>query len=62
MASLGAYQAGNLSVGQPKIGELVAQGKITHIAYLQRAIEQLGRVIGAFQAEPVASIEQRSCQ
>jgi hypothetical protein len=42
------YQSGALSIGIRKAGEPVTQGTLTHIIYLQRTIEQLGRVIAAY--------------
>jgi len=45
---LGQYQTGSLSIGARKTGEPVTQGSVTHVSYLQRTIEQLGRVIAAY--------------
>ena len=45
---LAQYQLGALSIGTRKAGEPVTQGTATHVSYLQRTIEQLGRVIVAY--------------
>lgn len=45
---LDPYRAGTLSIGERKIGEPMTQGTMTHIAYLQRTIDQLDRVIAAY--------------
>jgi hypothetical protein len=45
---LDQYQKGFLSIGEQKIGAPVTQGTITHVAYLQRNIGQLDRVIAAY--------------
>ncbi len=45
---LGQYQKGILSIGEQKIGEPITKGTITHVAYLTRTIEQLGRVIASY--------------
>ena len=45
---LGQYQKGTLSIGTRKTGEQFTQGSVTHVSYLQRTIEQLGRVIAAY--------------
>jgi hypothetical protein len=45
---LAQYQSGALSIGTRKTGEAVTQGTVTHVSYLQRTIEQLGRVIAAY--------------
>ena len=45
---LGQYQNGALSIGTRKTGEPVTQGSLTHVSYLHRTIEQLGRVIAAY--------------
>ena len=44
------YRDGILSIGERTVGEPMTQGTITHIAYLQRTIDQLGRVIAAYSA------------
>jgi hypothetical protein len=45
---LAQYQSGASSIGTRKTGEPVTQGTVTHVSYLQRTIEQLGRVIAAY--------------
>ena len=45
---LAQYRDGILSIGERKTGEPMTQGTITHVTYLQRNIEQLGRVIAAY--------------
>lgn len=45
---LAQYRDGILSIGERKTGEPMTQGTITHITYLHRTIEQLGRVIAAY--------------
>lgn len=42
------YRSGALSIGKPMIGEIATQGTLTHIAFLERAIQQLDRVIAAY--------------
>jgi hypothetical protein len=49
-AELAQYQAGALSIGKTNVGEPFTQGTLTHMTYLQRTIEQLGRVISAYSA------------
>jgi hypothetical protein len=48
MDELAQYRDGILSIGERKVGEPMTQGTITHITYLQRTIDQLGRVIAAY--------------
>ena len=45
---LDQFQKGFLSVGERKIGAPVTQGTLTHVAFLQRNIGQLDRVIAAY--------------
>jgi hypothetical protein len=45
---LAQYRDGTLSIGERKTGEPVTRGTITHIMYLQRTIDQLGKVIAAY--------------
>ena len=45
---LGQCKAGTLTIGKTMVGQAYTQGSLTHIAYLQRTIEQLGRVIAAY--------------
>src|SRR5579864_442517 len=45
---LGQYQKSILSTGTRKTGEPVPQATATRIGYLERTIEQLGRVIAAY--------------
>jgi hypothetical protein len=47
---LGQFESGAKSIGAPKPGEVRTTGSMTHILYLQRTIEQLGRVISAYSA------------
>jgi hypothetical protein len=42
------YRSGALSIGTRRVGEPVTQGTLTHVLYLQRTIEQLGRVVAAY--------------
>jgi len=49
-AELLKYESGALSIGVPRSGELRTTGTATHILYLQRTIDQLGRVIAAYSA------------
>jgi hypothetical protein len=44
------FASGTKSVGVPCPGEIRTTGSATHILYLQRTIEQLGRVISAYSA------------
>ena len=45
---LAQYRDGTFSIGERKVGEPITQGTITHINYLRRTIDQLGRVITAY--------------
>lgn len=45
---LAQYEAGTKSIGTARAGEIRTTGSTTHILYLRRAIEQLGRVISAY--------------
>ncbi len=47
---LAQYEAGTKGIGTPKPGEVRTTGSMTHILYLQRTIEQFGRVISAYSA------------
>jgi hypothetical protein len=47
---LGQFESGTKSVGAPLPGEIRTTGSTTHILYLQRTIEQLGRVISVYSA------------
>jgi uncharacterized coiled-coil DUF342 family protein len=45
---LAEYRDGILSIGERKAGEPMTQGTITHIALLQRTIDQLGKVVDVY--------------
>jgi uncharacterized coiled-coil DUF342 family protein len=45
---LAQYRDGILSIGERKSGEAMTQRTITHIADLQRTIDQLDQVIAAY--------------
>jgi hypothetical protein len=45
VAELAKFEAGTMSIGEPEPGEAMTRGSLTQIAFLQRHIEQLDRVI-----------------